>query len=150
MPGTPRPLFVDTAAFFARFNERATEHDRARDVFQGIRSGDLQYDPLFTSRYVLSELATLLLRKVSHLAAVEAVATIRRADSFNVLPVGEDLFDRTCVQFRDYDDQQISFVDHSSAVLADDHGIEHVFTFDRRDFRTLGFTVVPADVDGPK
>lgn len=141
----PEPLFVDTAAFFARFNERAAEHDRARAVFDGIRSGDVPYDPLFTSRYVLSEFATLMLRKVGHRPAVAALTTIREASSFNVLPVGGDVFDRTCEQFAHYDDQQISFVDHSSAVLADDRAIEHVFTFDRTDFRTLGFTVVPDD-----
>lgn len=145
MSHPPEPLFVDTAAFFAHFNERATEHDRARDVFRAIRSGELQYDPLFTSRYVLSELATLMLRKVGHRPAVNALATIREADSFNVLAVGGEAFDHTCEQFAQYDDQQISFVDHASAVLADDRGINHVFTFDRGDFRTLGFTVVPAD-----
>jgi predicted nucleic acid-binding protein len=149
MPSPPAPLFIDTAAFFARFNERATEHDRARAVFDSIRSGELQYDPLFTSRYVLSEFATLMLRKVGHRPAVTALNKIREASSFNVLPIGGDAFDRTCEQFTRYDDQQISFVDHSSAVLADDHDIEHVFTFDRTDFRTLGFTVVPDDTDGP-
>lgn len=149
MSPTPEPLFIDTAAFFARFNERAAEHDRARAVFEGIRSGELQYDPLFTSRYVLSELATLMLRKVGHRGAVNALDTIRKADSFNVLPVGGSAFDRTCEQFAQYDDQQISFVDHSSAILADNRGIEHVFTFDRSDFRTLGFTVVPDDTGEP-
>lgn len=146
MAGRPTPLFVDTAAFFAWFNERAAEHGRARAVFEGIRSGDLEYDPLFTSRYVLSELATLMLRKVGHRAAVDALAAVRDADSFNVLPVGGDPFDRTCEQFARYDDQQISFVDHASAVLAAERGVEHVFTFDS-DFRTLGFTVVPSQTD---
>ena len=145
MSHAPQPLFIDTAAFFARFNERAAEHDRARAVFDGVRSGELRYNPLFTSRYVLSELATLMLRKVGHRAAVNTLTTIREADSFNVLPIGGGTFDRTCEQFAQYDDQQISFVDHSSAVLADNRGIEHVFTFDRSDFRTLGFTVVPDD-----
>lgn len=149
MSSPPNPLFIDTAAFFARFNERAAEHDRARAVFEGIRSGELQFDPLFTSRYVLSELATLMLRKVGHRGAVNALHTIREADSFNVLPVGDDAFDRTCEQFGQYNDQQISFVDHSSSILADDRGIEHVFTFDRSDFRTLGFTVVPEDTGEP-
>lgn len=148
MSHAPEPLFIDTAAFFARFNERAAEHDRARSVFERIRSDDLQYDPLFTSRYVLSELATLMLRKVGHRAAANTLNTIREADSFNVLPVGGGAFDRTCEQFAQYDDQLISFVDHSSAVLADGRDISHVFTFDRSDFRTLGFTVVPDDIGG--
>lgn len=145
MDRPPRPLFVDTAAFFARFNERAREHDRSRSVFQAIRSGEPRYDPLFTSRFVISELSTLLLRKVGHRGAVNAVETIRDATSINVLPLDEDSFDRTCEQFAEYDDQQISFVDHSSAVLAREYDVEHVFTFDVDDFRTLGFTVVPVD-----
>ena len=149
MPSSPAPLFIDTAAFFARFNERATEHDRACAVFNDIRSGELQYDPLFTSRYVLSELATLMLRKVGHRPAVTALDRIREASSFNVLPIGGIAFDRTCEQFSRYDDQQISFVDYSSAILANDRDIECVFTFDRIDFRTLGFTVVPNDTGGP-
>jgi len=144
---THQPLFVDTAALFARFNERATEHERARTVFRGIRSGGLDYGPLFTSRYVLSELGTLLLRKVGHRAATTALSTVREATSFNLLRVTDDLFDQTCTQFRQYDDQQISFVDHTSGVLAEAHDVDHVFTFDRDDFQTLGFTVVPADTD---
>ncbi|MEF8843026.1 MAG: PIN domain-containing protein [Haloarculaceae archaeon] len=138
-------MFIDTAAFFARFNERATEHERARAVFEGIRAGNVQYDPLFTSRYVLSAFATLMRRKVGHRPAVTALNTIREAESFNILPVTGEQFDRTCERFAQYDDQQISFVDHSSAVLAEDRGIDHVFSFDRDDFRTLGFTAVPDD-----
>lgn len=90
-----------------------------------------------------------MLRKVGHRPAVNALDTVLEADSFNVLPVSGGPFDRTCEQFAQYDEQQISFVDHSSAVLADGRGISHVFTFDRSDFRTLGFTVVPDDTDEP-
>lgn len=144
MSGHPVPLFVDTAAFFARFNERTAEHERARTVFEGIRTGELQYDPLFTSRFVLAELATLMLRKVGHAPAATALETIRAAESFNVLPVDSGDFDRTCEQFGRFDDQQISFVDHASGVLAEGRDVDHVFTFDD-DFHTLGFTVVPGD-----
>lgn len=143
------PLFVDTATLFARFNERAHEHDRAVRIFRAIRSNDLAYGPLFTSRYVLSELATLLLRKVGHSAAVNALETVRDAGSINVLPVGDGPFERTCEQFARFDDQQISFIDHAGGVLARSHEVDHVFTFDRDDFRTLGFTVVPADTGMP-
>lgn len=141
----PVPLFIDTGAFFAHFNERATEHDRAQAVFQGIQRGELPYGALFTSRYVLAEFATLMRRKVGHSPAVTALETIRQAESFTILPVGSETFDRTCEQFATYDDHQISFVDHSSGVLATDYDIEHIFTFDSDDFRTLGFIVVPDD-----
>lgn len=84
-------------------------------------------------------------RKVGPTPAVNALETIRQADSFNILPVGSNAFDRTCGQFARYEDQHISFIDHSSGVLADDYDIEHVFTFDTDDFHTLGFIVIHDD-----
>lgn len=142
------PLFIDTGAFFAWAYERANRHDCARNVFDAIEVGDFPYRPLYTSRSVLSELATLLLRKVGHGEAVATLDTIRKSESFNVLPVDKPAFDAACKEFARYDDQQISFVDHTSSVLAGSRDIEHVFAFDS-DFRTLGFTLVPADVEGP-
>ena len=139
------PLFVDTAAFLARFNPDDQNHDRALVVFDGIRSGEYVYRPLYTSRYVLSELVTLLNRRAGHDDAVRVLETIRKSESFTVLTLDGALFDRACERFARYDDQQISFVDHASAVLADHHDIDLVFTFDSVDFATLGFTVVPRD-----
>lgn len=139
------PTVYRYRGIFARFTELAAEHARARVVFQSLRDGELQYGPLVTSGYVLSEFATLMRRKVGHPQAVNALETIRSAESINVLPLGSDAFDLTCERFARYDARQISFVDHSSGVLADDHNIEHIFTFDSDDFHTLGFIVVPAD-----
>lgn len=139
------PLFIDTGAFYARFKPDDDNHDRATAIFDGIQSGTYTYRPLYTSRYVLSELTTLMLRWVGHADAVRALTTIRESESFTVLPVDAGVFDRTCEQFAQYDDQQISFVDHTSGILGQEHDIEYAFTFDPDDFRTLGFTVVPGD-----
>lgn len=59
-------------------------------------------------------------------------------------PASATVVEAAAGQFADYDDQEISFVDHTTAILADERDVDHVFTFDG-DFRTLGFTVVPAD-----
>jgi uncharacterized protein len=65
-------------------------------------------------------------------------------------PICPDLlFDLVVVKFERYDNQQISFVDHTSAVLAREYEIEHIFAFDR-DFTTLGLTRVPADIHFPE
>lgn len=138
------PLFIDTGGFYAVFDEDDAEHDRARTVFDGIKDESLGYGPIYTSRYVLSELATLMLYNIRHSAAVEALDTILGSSTFNVLPVDAPVFVGAREQFEQYDDQEISFVDHLGAVLARDRGIEHVFAFDS-DFATLGFTRVPVD-----
>ena len=146
-----RPLFIDTGAFFARFNERDEHHDRATAVFEAIGAGDLPYRPLYTSGYVLSELATLTLRKAGHSEAVEALERAAGSPNIRVIHPAASAFDATRAEFERYDDQRITFVDHLSVVLARERDVSHVFTFDGRDFRTFeaGFTLVPGDTDDP-
>jgi predicted nucleic acid-binding protein len=143
-----QPLFVDTGAFYAWFKPDDDDHARATAVFDGIQSGELPYRPVLTSRYVLSELATLTLYHVGHREAVKAFDTIRESETFSVLPADEAVFTAAREQFGQYDDQEISFVDHLSGVLAREYDVERVFAFDS-DFRTLGFTVVPEDTGEP-
>ena len=137
-------LFVDTNALVAAFNEDDEHHEAADTVLELLGRGDLPYGPLFTSRCVLSETATTMLVGIGHREAVEALQTVLESDSFNILTVDGDIFERTVAQFEQYDDQTISFIDHMNGVLAAEYGIEHVFTFDS-DFATLGLTRVPVD-----
>lgn len=140
----PRPLFVDTNAFVAIFDEDDDHYERANAVLDGIRDGELAYGPVFTSRYVLSETATTLLYGAGHAEAVAALTTIRRSSTFNILDVTKPIFDRAADQFEQYDDQEISFIDHLNSVLGDEFDIAHIFAFED-DFRTLGLTRVPVD-----
>lgn len=140
----PRPLFVDTNAFVALYDEDDDHHDRANAVFDDIGDRSLLYGPLFTSRHVLSETATVLLYGSSHRDAVRALQNIRESPTMNVLELTEPLFERTVRQFEQYDDQQISFVDHMNAVLSTEYDINHIFAFEA-DFNTLGMTRVPVD-----
>jgi len=142
------PLFIDTGPFYAWFDSSATRHDRAATVFEGIEDGRLVYRPLFTSTYVIDELATLVLSRKDHVTAVGALERVRNS-VVNVLD-GDAVFEQTCRQFHQYDSRDLSFTDHSTAVLAASHDIERVFTFDSDDFRTLGLTVVPEDTGEPR
>jgi predicted nucleic acid-binding protein len=138
----PTPVFVDTGAFYARADEDDKHHEDAIRLFGGIRSGDVAYRPIYTSQAILSEFATLALYKLGHATAIRALRVIREAASINVIPVGTPAFETAAEKFEAYDDQQISFVDHTTSILADERGVEHVFAFDS-DFRTLGFSLVP-------
>ena len=142
------PLFIDTGAFFAYYNDRDEHHDRARAVFQGIQAGRLPYSPLYTTRFVLGELTTLLLYKIDHQTASRALRDIRDASSFNIERADEAVFEKAHNEFDRYDDQAITLVDHLTAVLARERDTEHVFAFDS-DFQTLGFIRVPLDTGEP-
>ena len=138
------PLFIDTGAFYARFVGTAQRHDRATTVFEAIGEGEAMYRPLYTSTYVLDELATLILSHHDHEGATAALERIRQSPTTVVHPDKAD-FDRTCEQFARYDDHEISFTDHMTGVLATERDTRHVFTFDSDHFRTLGFAAVPED-----
>lgn len=140
----PRPLFVDTNAFVAVFDEDDDHYEAANGVLDGIRDGDLAYGSICTSRSVLSETATTLLYGAGHRDAVAALTTIRESSTFNIVEVTGPTFARTAEQFAAYDDQQIPFIDHLNSVLGEAFDIEHIFTFED-DFRTLGMTRVPVD-----
>jgi predicted nucleic acid-binding protein len=142
--GGPTPVFIDTGAFYARADRDDTHHEDVMALFRGIRAGELSYYPLFTSQAVLSEFATLALYKLGHETATTALAAVRESESITVVPVGTATFETAAAQFAAYDDQQISFVDHTTSVLAADRDIDHIVAFDS-DFRTLGFSLVPAD-----
>jgi predicted nucleic acid-binding protein len=143
-PGA-RPVFVDTGPLYARADEDDAHHETATRLFESIRSGDLVYRPIYTSQAVISEFATLALYKLGHETAVRGLRAILDSESITVLQVDRSTFETAATEFEAYDDQEISFVDHTTAVLADDRDVEHVFAFDG-DFRTLGFTVIPEDL----
>jgi predicted nucleic acid-binding protein len=147
-PGTT-PLFVDTGAFFAHFVENSPRHERARGVMDAIRAGNLRFRPIYTTGYVLSELTTLILRKKSHERATDTLNRIRESPVVTVVHPDESQFESICDEFEVFDDQQISFVDHATGTLASECDAEHVFAFDS-DFRTLGFSLVPDDIDLPE
>ena len=140
----PQPLFVDTNAFVALFDEDDSHYERANRVLDAIQDRTLAYGPLFTSRYVLAETATVLLYGVGHREAVQSLTTIRESSTFNILEVTTPIFERTATQFAAYDDQEISFIDHLNSILSDEFDIEHIFAFEQ-DFRTLGLIRVPVD-----
>lgn len=142
--GAPMPLFIDTGGFYAAYVEDDTNHDQAAAVFETIRATE-RYGPVFTNRYVLAELATLVLYRKTHYRAVSTLEEIRASETVNVLPVTEATFNAAYDQFVQFDDQEIAFFDHLGGAVAREYDIEHVFTFEPDDFHTLGFTVVPDD-----
>ncbi len=74
---------------------------------------------------------------LGHETATTALAAIREPESITVVSVSTATFETAAVRCGAYDDQQISFVDHTTSVLAADRDIDHVVAFDS-DVRTLG------------
>lgn len=140
----PSPLFVDTGALYARFVSDDDNHDAAMSVFDGVRDGELRYRPLYTTRYVLSELTRLLLYRKGHEQAVTALNAVKASAAFIVLSPTNHEYELACERFAQFGDQKITLVDHLTSAMADTREVEHIFSFDS-DFQTLGFVVLPED-----
>lgn len=143
-PNTPgaTPLFLDTSGLYPFFYARAAQHEPVTALFLAVADEQLAYRPLFTNQYVLDELVSLLLAHAGHATAAEALAALRDSMATTVLSVPDDVFDRATATFFEYDDHDISLTDHTIAIQADDHDVDHVLAYDR-DFEVLGLTVVP-------
>ena len=75
---------------------------------------------------MLSELVTLCLYKLDHETAARTLTAIQDSESIIVLAVDTTTFEAATDQFVEYDDQAISFADHSTAVLAAEREVDHV------------------------
>lgn len=137
-------MFVDTGALYARFDTDDQHHEDAVYVFENIADGNLVYRPLSVSTFVLSELATLVLHNSGPEQVPAVLNSVYESSLFTVVHPDESALEAARKATDRYDDQEITLDDHSTGVLAQERNVEHVFGFDS-DFRTLGFTLVPAD-----
>ena len=55
---------------------------------------------------------------------MRALTAVLESESFTLLPVGRTAFESALDQFAGYNDQAISFVDHTTAVLADERDVD--------------------------
>lgn len=140
--GAASPVFVDTSALVALFHGRDQHAPDAREFFDGVRSGRLRARPLYTSEYVVDELATTLLSRTDHDRASRAVTSVRESTLLQVLHVAEAAFDLAADRFLEYDDQAFSFTDHVIGVQAMDRNVDVVLSFDG-EFEALGLTTLP-------
>lgn len=138
----PTALFLDTSGLFPYFHPETREHETVTAFLTAVGSNELAYRPLYTSTYVLDELATLLLSKGTHAIAETALHRTLDSEHISVLRETNDAFTAARKQFEQYSDHTISFTDQLSAVQMREHGIDHVLAYDG-DFRTLGFEQIP-------
>jgi predicted nucleic acid-binding protein len=135
-------IFIDTNAWLGRLHPRDQYHRLASDTWREIA---LHEEPCSTSSLVLSELLTLLGRRVGHRSAAQRAREIYRSDAMAILRPTEDDEMKALAYFEKFADQGVSFADCVSFALMRRHRIKRVFTFDRH-FALAGFEAVPGAV----
>ena len=132
-------IFVDSGAFYARFDRRDQFHRRAVSAWRDLEQGN---DRLYTSNFVLDELLTLLGRRVGYAFAAERGRSIYASRSLEIVRPDAPAEQQALEHFEKYADQRVSFTDCVSFVLTKQHGIRRAFSFDRH-FALAGFSLVP-------
>ena len=133
-------VFVDTSAWWALFDSGDGCHARASEAFGGLVKGSAQ---LVTTDYVIDEVATGLLARAGHAAAVRAGRGIRESKLVSLVFVGPQLFDEAWRIFERHDRMRWSLTDCTSMAVMKSQKIVEAFSFDD-DFRKMGFELLPA------
>lgn len=134
--------FVDTGGWISVVVEVDQYHDIGVLHYEELIN---RRERLFTSDYLLDETVTRIRYDVSHTTAVSFLDLIREAERFgslSVLRVDAAVWDAAEAIFRQYHDQDFSFTDCTSFVLAQQAEVDEVFGFDHH-FLMFGFNVKP-------
>ncbi|TMI67590.1 type II toxin-antitoxin system VapC family toxin [Candidatus Bathyarchaeota archaeon] len=136
-------LFIDTGPIVARHNKEDYHHNQANATLDKIASGKTSYTKLYTSDYIIDESITVCRSRThSHAQAIDLGEAILHSKSIVLLKVEERIFSRAWELFKERKEVELSFTDCTSATLAKTNGIIDIYTYDRHDFRALGFNTI--------
>jgi hypothetical protein len=128
-------IFVDTGAWVARFSVRDQYHKRAAATWARLKGSNEQ---IVTSDSVFVETISLLGRKVSPLAAMEAGRFLQGWNKLTILRATRDDEAVALGLLGKFADQSVGFVDCLSFALMRRHRIATAFSYDRH-FVLAGF-----------
>lgn len=135
-----RSILLDTGAFVALLDKSEKNHERCLAFFENFRGRVLTTEP------VLPE--TLYLLNQSIKAQKACVEFILRG-GVTLVPQSMESLSRAIALMEKYRDIPMDFADATLVALAEDAGIDEVFTLDRRGFNAYrihgkkGFKVWP-------
>ncbi len=132
-------IFLDTGFYLGLIHKQDTNFDRARKWLSSIRSG--QYGQTYTSNLVMAETATLVAARTNaHPLAIQKIRDLFTGplQIAPILRIGEPEEMKAWEMFTKLADTGglktargvISFVDCTSVITCQKHGIDYIATFD--------------------
>ena len=125
----PSSLFIDTGAFIALSFSDDSNHESAMRYYEPLP----RTVKFVTTLLVVAETYTWLRYRVRYSTALSFLDGVDEALGRGTLVVVHstpELHCKTLDVLRSFDDADLSYVDASSFVVIEDHGIHDVFTFD--------------------
>ena len=122
-------IFVDTGFFFALASAKDPDHERAREVFQGLQGRRLP-DLLLTTNHVVFEAITLARYRIGHAAALSMGEQLYSEQLARIHWASPDEQRTAFEYFRRYQDQKYSAVDCLSFVVMEQLQIREALAVD--------------------
>lgn len=134
-----RPLFVDSGAWLAVYDQADQYHRSAIALWNDLRTQPVRF---ITSDYVLDETYTLLKLRAGLRAAVALHRMLETSRIVTVAEVSSSVFQAAWKVFEGYTDKAWSFTDCTSLVIMRQLNLTEAFVFDEH-FRQMGFVTLP-------
>jgi predicted nucleic acid-binding protein len=125
-------IFVDTGYLLALLTPRDHLYQRAQAWSQAVA------EPLVVTDFVLWEMVNGLSMPMDRPKAHQAVAEIRSASDFELIPASDQLFDAGPRLHREREDKEWSLTDCISFFVMQDRSIRSALTYDHH-FEQAGF-----------
>jgi predicted nucleic acid-binding protein len=120
-----RNILLDTGAFVALLDRDEKNHDRCLSFFQGFKGNVLTTEPVLTE--------TLYLLNQSFRNQKTCIEFILKGGAA-LVPQSPESLSQVLAFMEKYKDIPMDFADATLVVLAEEAGIEEVFTLDRKGF----------------
>jgi len=128
-------IFVDTSAWLALLNTADQYHFQSKQIRDELIQNDTK---LYTSSFVLAELANGLSKLKYRNMAIDFIERVKSGKEVQIVFVGEELFERSWKLFKSRTDKEWGFVDCTSFVIMKKLKIRHSFSNDKH-FTQCGF-----------
>src|SRR5271157_2388559 len=130
-------IFLDTGFFTGFYHPKDSHHLESVQIFRALSQGE--YGLIYTSPYIISETATLLLIRTNHNQNLLAdfFSDLYGTTKFvSILPWSSEIEQKTRAFFRKHNksvktkEKLMSFTDASNVIYCRDYQIEEIATYD--------------------
>ncbi len=131
-------ILLDADGLVALMNSKHVNHEKAIQARKILLSRGTTW---YISRYVVSEVATILSMRVSHKAAVRFLDDLKHSSEVHVIDTNDDLEEETQKIFLEQVSKNISYVDCHNVALIRRYKLDGIFSFDEH-YRKNGVVLV--------
>lgn len=130
-------VFIDTGAFYARYVEKDSYHDKSLELWKQISAKKI---PCVTTNFVLQELITLFIYRFGSQQALKASREIYGSQAIQTYSVSHEQELMALEWMERFSDQRFSMTDATSFALMESQEIKTAFSFDHH-FEIAGFNL---------